>query len=84
MPTINHLVHDLHKRLNELENLYSTVNFLLFKFFKFSSFLQKVSQSSDKRDLMLKQYIQQIFTDLNSRIINNHQQQNLTATVVND
>ena len=25
MPVINHLVDDLHKRLNELENLYSTV-----------------------------------------------------------
>ena len=44
----------------------------------------KVSQSSDKRDLMLKQYIEQIFTDLHTRITNYHQQQNLTATVVND
>jgi len=26
MPVINHLADDLHKRLNELENLYSTVN----------------------------------------------------------
>jgi len=25
MPVINHLVDDLHKRLNDLENLYSTV-----------------------------------------------------------
>ncbi len=47
-------------------------------------FFKKVSQSSDKRDLMLKQYIEQIFTELHSRIINNHQQQNLTKTVVND
>jgi hypothetical protein len=48
------------------------------------SLLLKVSQSSDKRDLMLKQYIEQIFTDLHTRITNYHQQQNLTATVVND
>lgn len=26
MPVINHLVDDLHKRLNELENLYSSVS----------------------------------------------------------
>jgi ElaB/YqjD/DUF883 family membrane-anchored ribosome-binding protein len=67
IPIINHLLDDLHKRLHELENLYSTV-----------------SQSSDKRDLMLKQYIEQIFTDLHTRITNYHQQQDLTATVVND
>lgn len=58
MPMVNHLVDDLHKRLNELENLYSTV-----------------SQSSDARDLILKQYIEQIFTDIHMRITNNHQQQ---------
>ncbi|CAF1595930.1 unnamed protein product, partial [Adineta ricciae] len=58
MPVINDLVDDLHKRLNELENVYSTV-----------------SQSSDSRDIMLKQYIEQIFTDLHVRIANNHQQQ---------
>jgi hypothetical protein len=29
MPIINHLVDDLHKRLNELENLYSTVKLIL-------------------------------------------------------
>ena len=32
MPIINHLVDDLHKRLNELENLYSTVNKHVFFF----------------------------------------------------
>jgi len=26
VPIVNHLVEDLHKRLNDLENLYSTVN----------------------------------------------------------
>ncbi|CAF1482975.1 unnamed protein product [Adineta ricciae] len=67
MPAISHLVDDLHKRLNELENFYSTV-----------------SQSSDKRDLMLKQTIEQIFTDLHTRISNDHQQQNLTSNAVND
>ncbi|UJR30309.1 hypothetical protein I4U23_017846 [Adineta vaga] len=67
MPVINHLVDDLHKRLNELESFYSTV-----------------SQSSDKRDLMLKQAIEQIFTDLHTRISNDHQQQNLTSNAVND
>ncbi len=42
--------------------------FLLILFFQ-------VSQSSDTRDMMLKQYIEQIFTDLHLRITNNHQQQ---------
>lgn len=55
---VNHLVDDLHKRLNELENLYSTV-----------------SQSSDTRDILLKQYIEQIFADLHIRITNNQPQQ---------
>ncbi|CAF1232697.1 unnamed protein product [Rotaria sordida] len=58
MSVINHLVDDLHKRLNELENLYSSV-----------------AQSSDSRDIMLKQYIEQIYTDLHVRIRNNHHQQ---------
>ncbi|CAF1144497.1 unnamed protein product [Adineta steineri] len=58
IPVINDLADDLHKRLNELENLYSTV-----------------SQSSDTRDIMLKQYIEQIFTDLHVRIANNQNQQ---------
>ena len=85
MPAISHLVDDLHKRLNELENFYSTVNIyticsrlsLIFVF-------EKVSQSSDKRDLMLKQTIEQIFTDLHTRISNDHQQQSLTSNAVND
>ncbi|CAF3325604.1 unnamed protein product [Rotaria socialis] len=67
MPIINHLVSDLHKHLNELENFYSTV-----------------SQSSDKHDLNIKQYIEQIYTDLHIRVTNNHQQQNQTAHVVNN
>jgi len=36
IPVINHLVDDLHKRLNDLERLYSTViqfDFILFLFF---------------------------------------------------
>ncbi|CAF0943275.1 unnamed protein product [Rotaria sordida] len=66
MPIINHLVNDLHKHLNELENVYTTV-----------------AQSSEKHDLYLKQYIEQIFTDLHTRITNNHQQQNQPTTVVN-
>jgi len=32
----------------------------------------------------MKQSIEQIFTDLHIRITNEHQQQNLTPTVVND
>jgi hypothetical protein len=51
-----------------------------------------VSQSSDTRDMMLKQYIEQIFTDLHVRITNNQQQQqedeecttNATVVVVAD
>jgi hypothetical protein len=43
-------------------------------FFLLILFLQ-VSQSSDTRDMMLKQYIEQIFTDLHLRITNNHHQQ---------
>jgi hypothetical protein len=84
IPIINHLLDDLHKRLHELENLYSTVKSILFKLFNFSFLIPKVSQSSDKRDLILKQYIEQIFTDLHTRITNYRQQQDLTATVVND
>jgi hypothetical protein len=38
-------------------------------------FFLKVSQSSDTRDMMLKQYIEQIFTDLHVRLANNHHQQ---------
>ncbi|CAF4242137.1 unnamed protein product, partial [Rotaria sordida] len=34
-----------------------------------------VAQSSDTRDIMLKQYIEQIYTDLHVRIRNNHHQQ---------
>ncbi|CAF2141219.1 unnamed protein product [Rotaria magnacalcarata] len=75
MPVINHLVGDLHKRLNELENLYSSV-----------------TQSSNTRDVMLKQYIEQIYTDLHERIATNHQQHqqdeecstNTTVVVVTD
>ncbi|CAF4060644.1 unnamed protein product [Rotaria magnacalcarata] len=67
MPIVNHLVNDLHKHLNELENFYETV-----------------SQSSDKHDLNIKQYIEQIYTDLHIRITHNHQQQNQTANVVNN
>ena len=55
---VNHLVGDVHKRLTDLENLYSTV-----------------SQSSDTRDIILKQYIEQIFADLHVRIANNQPQQ---------
>jgi len=33
MPVINHLVDDLHKRLNDLENLYSTVIKIDFVYF---------------------------------------------------
>jgi hypothetical protein len=58
VPIVNHLAEDLHKRLNDLENLYSTL-----------------SQSSDTRDMILKQYIEQIFTDLHLRITNNHHHQ---------
>jgi len=43
-------------------------------FFLLILFLQ-VSQSSDTRDMMLKQYIEQIFTDLHLRITNNHHHQ---------
>ena len=65
LPFINHLVDDLHKRLNELEVLYATI-----------------SQSSDTRDLILKQYIEQIFTDLHLRISNpsSHHQTTITTT----
>ncbi|CAF1147995.1 unnamed protein product [Adineta steineri] len=67
MPVINHLLDDLHKRLNDLEHLYTTV-----------------SKSSDKRDLILKQSIEQVFTDLHTRITNDQQQQNLPTTIVNN
>jgi hypothetical protein len=39
MPIVNHLADDLHKHLNELENLYSTVKLILFKLFNYSFFL---------------------------------------------
>ncbi|CAF3449637.1 unnamed protein product [Rotaria sp. Silwood1] len=48
------------------------------------NFYTTVSQSSDKHDLNLKQYIEQIFSDLHTRITNNHQQQNQPTTVVNN
>ena len=85
---INHLVTDLNKHLNDLENLYSTVSkeyltMLILLMFRFFSSL-KVSKSSDKHDLLLKQHIQQILNDLFTRITNYHQQQDLTSTVVND
>jgi hypothetical protein len=38
-------------------------------------FIFQVSQSSDTRDMILKQYIEQIFTDLHLRITNNHHHQ---------
>ncbi|CAF5106105.1 unnamed protein product, partial [Rotaria socialis] len=50
------------------------------------------TQSSDTRDVMLKQYIEQIYTDLHERIATNHQQHqqdeecstNTTVVVVTD
>lgn len=77
IPVINHLVDDLHKRLNDLENLYASVNkfYYLFYYILFSCFFFKVIQSSDTRDMMLKQYIEQIYTDLHVRITNDQQQQ---------
>jgi hypothetical protein len=45
MPVINHLVDDLHKRLHELENLYSTVKkFYFTRFFDFFIFLKGVTK----------------------------------------
>lgn len=68
LPFINHLVDNLHKRLNELELLYATI-----------------SQSSDTRDLILKQYIEQIFTDLHLRISNpSSHHQTTTAGATNE
>ncbi|CAF1165095.1 unnamed protein product [Rotaria sp. Silwood1] len=65
MLTVNHLVHDLHQCLNELENLYASV-----------------AQSSDIRDTMLKQNIEQIYFDLHIRITNNQQQQQKQACAI--
>ncbi|CAF4075090.1 unnamed protein product [Rotaria sp. Silwood2] len=48
------------------------------------NFYTTVSQSSDKHDLNIKQYIEQIFTDLHIRITNNYQQKNQSTTVVNN
>lgn len=88
---INHLVTDLNKHLNDLENLYSTVSKKKktscdFNSINVSCFFSslKVSNSSDKHDLLLKQHIKQILNDLFARITNYHQQQDLTSTVVND
>jgi hypothetical protein len=41
MPIINHLANDLHKHLNELENLYSTVKLIFYLNYSFFSFLFK-------------------------------------------
>lgn len=40
----------------------------------------EVSQSSDSRDMILKQYIEQIFTDLHLRIRNHQQEEEECST----